>query len=415
MNKEVKEVKKCRICGSQKLYRFLDLGVIPIPNGFLKKEDLSKSENKYELTCQLCENCGLVHLTNVVNPKIMFTNYLYVTAQSKIMLNNLTHLAYQTYKDFKLDKSSLVWDIGSNDGSLLSLFKNLGTRVLGIDPAQNLAKIAIKNGIPTEAKLFGLQTAKMIEKKYGQAKIITALNVIAHIDNLHGLLSGISHLLSADGYFITEFPYLLDLIKNKEFDTIYHEHLSYFSLKPWIYLIDKYDFEIVSVQRRRIHGGSIRLIHQRKRPKKNIAKKTLDYLLSLEKTAGLYDKKAYIQFAQEVSNLKTELLNMLIDIKKQKKRIVGYGAAAKGNVLTNFFGIDNSMLDYIIDSTPYKQGLYTPGMHIPIKPEEKLLSDMPNYALILAWNFADEIMEKQRQYTKNGGKFIIPIPKIRII
>ncbi|OGE29023.1 hypothetical protein A2867_03615 [Candidatus Daviesbacteria bacterium RIFCSPHIGHO2_01_FULL_40_11] len=415
MNKEVKEVKKCRICGSQKLYRFLDLGVIPIPNGFLKKEDLSKSENKYELTCQLCENCGLVHLTNVVNPKIMFTNYLYVTAQSKIMLNNLTHLAYQTYKDFKLDKSSLVCDIGSNDGSLLSLFKNLGTRVLGIDPAQNLAKIAIKNGIPTEAKLFGLQTAKMIEKKYGQAKIITALNVIAHIDNLHGLLSGISHLLSADGYFITEFPYLLDLIKNKEFDTIYHEHLSYFSLKPWIYLIDKYDFEIVSVQRRRIHGGSIRLIHQRKRPKKNIAKKTLDYLLSLEKTAGLYDKKAYIQFAQEVSNLKTELLNMLIDIKKQKKRIVGYGAAAKGNVLTNFFGIDNSMLDYIIDSTPYKQGLYTPGMHIPIKPEEKLLSDMPNYALILAWNFADEIMEKQRQYTKNGGKFIIPIPKIRII
>ena len=415
MNKEIKEVKKCRICGSQKLYRFLDLGVIPIPNGFLKKEDLSKSENKYELTCQLCENCGLVHLTNVVNPKIMFTNYLYVTAQSKIMLNNLTHLAYQTYKDFKLDKSSLVCDIGSNDGSLLSLFKNLGTRVLGIDPAQNLAKIAIKNGIPTEAKLFGLQTAKMIEKKYGQAKIITALNVIAHIDNLHGLLSGISHLLSADGYFITEFPYLLDLIKNKEFDTIYHEHLSYFSLKPWIYLIDKYDFEIVSVQRRRIHGGSIRLIHQRKRPKKNIAKKTLDYLLSLEKTAGLYDKKAYIQFAQEVSNLKTELLNMLIDIKKQKKRIVGYGAAAKGNVLTNFFGIDNSMLDYIIDSTPYKQGLYTPGMHIPIKPEEKLLSDMPNYALILAWNFADEIMEKQRQYTKNGGKFIIPIPKIRII
>ena len=180
-------------------------------------------------------------------------------------------------------------------------------------------------------------------------------------------------------------------------------------------MIDKYDFEIVSVQRRRIHGGSIRLIHQRKRPKKNIAKKTLDYLLSLEKTAGLYDKKAYIQFAQEVSNLKTELLNMLIDIKKQKKRIVGYGAAAKGNVLTNFFGIDNSMLDYIIDSTPYKQGLYTPGMHIPIKPEEKLLSDMPNYALILAWNFADEIMEKQRQYTKNGGKFIIPIPKIRII
>lgn len=415
MSKAVEQVKKCRICRSEKLYRFLDLGVMPIPNGFLKKDDLSKPENKYELACQLCENCGLVHLTNVINPRIMFTNYLYVTAQAKQMLNNLTHLAYQAYKDFKLDKSCLVCDIGSNDGSLLSLFKNLGTRVLGIDPAKNLAKIARENGIPTEVRLFGLATAKIIREKYGQAKVITALNVVAHIDNLHDLLSGVSRLLSSNGYFITEFPYLLDLIKNNEFDTIYHEHLSYFSLKPWIYLIDKYDFEIIGIERRRIHGGSIRLIHQRKRQKKNIAKKTLDYLLSLEKTAGLYDKKACIQFAEEILHLKIELLNTLMDIKKQKKRIVGYGAAAKGNVLTNFFGIDNSILDYIIDSTPYKQGLYTPGMHIPIKPEEKLLSDMPDYALILAWNFADEIMEKQRQYTKNGGKFIIPIPKIRMI
>lgn len=415
MSKELKTVKKCRICGSQKLYEFLDLGVMPIPNGFLKKDALSKPENKYELACQLCENCGLVHLTNVINPKIMFTDYLYVTAQAKQMLNNLTHFAYQTHKNFKLDSSSLVCDIGSNDGSLLSLFKNLGAKVLGIDPAKNLAKIAKENGIPTEVRLFGLKTAKIIKERYGQAKLITAFNVVAHIDNLHDLLSGVSHLLSSDGYFITEFPYLLDLIKNNEFDTIYHEHLSYFSLKPWIYLIDKYDFEITGIQRRHIHGGSIRLIHQRKRPKKNIAKKTLNYLLSLEETAGLYEKKSYIQFAQEVLCLKTELLNMLTDIKKKKKRIVGYGAAAKGNVLTNFFGINNSILDYIVDSTPYKQGLYTPGMHIPIKPEEKLLSDMPNYALILAWNFADEIMEKQRQYTKKGGKFIIPIPKIRII
>lgn len=415
MNKDVKQVNKCRICGSKKLYEFLDLGVMPIPNGFLKKEALSIPENKYELACQLCENCGLVHLTNVVNPKIMFTDYLYVTAQAKQMLNNLTHLAYRTHKDFKLNNTSLVCDIGSNDGSLLSLFKNLGTQVLGIDPAKNLAKIAIENGIPTETRLFGLQTAKIIKKKYGQAKVITALNVIAHIDNLHDLFSGISHLLSDDGYFITEFPYLFDLIKNSEFDTIYHEHLSYFSLKPWIYLIDKYDFEIAGIERRRIHGGSIRLIHQKKRPKKNSAKKTLNYLLSLEETAGLYNKKSYIQFAQDVLSLKSELLNLLTDIKKQKKRIVGYGAAAKGNVLTNFFGINTLMLDYIVDSTPQKQGLYTPGTHIPIKPESKLLSDMPDYTLILAWNFADEIMEKQRQYTKNGGKFIIPIPKIRII
>lgn len=415
MNKDVKQIKKCRICKSVKLYRFLDLGTMPIPNGFLKKEDLKKIENKYELACHICENCGLVHLTNVVSPEIMFSNYLYVTAQAKSMLNNLTHLAYQTYKDFKLDKSSLVCDIGSNDGSLLSLFKNLDTRVVGIDPAKNLAKTASENGIPTEAKLFGLKTAKIIKEKYGPAKVITALNVIAHIDNLHDVLSGVSHFLSEDGYFITEFPYFLDLMKNSEFDTIYHEHLSYFSLKPWLHLISKYDFEIVGIQRRRIHGGSIRIIHQRKGLKKNTTKKTVDYLLSLEERSGLYDKQTCIEFALEVMNLKTELLKLLKDLKKQKKRIVGYGAAAKGNVLTNFFGIDTAILDYIIDSTPLKLGLYTPGMHIPIKPEEKLLSDMPDFTLILAWNFADEIMEKQREYAKNGGKFIIPIPKIRII
>ena len=414
MNKEVKEVKKCRICGSQKLYKFLDLGTMPIPNGFLKKEDLLKLERNYELACQLCENCGLVHLTNVVNPKIMFSNYLYVTAQAKVMLNNLTNLAYQAYKDFRLDNSSLVCDIGSNDGSLLSLFKNLGTKVVGIDPAKNLAKAATANGIPTEVKLFGLNTAKIIKEKYGEAKVITALNVIAHIDNLHDLLQGISHLLSSDGYFITEFPYLLDLMEKSEFDTIYHEHLSYFSLRPWNYLISKYDFEIVDIQRRGIHGGSIRLTH-RKKPLRNPASKNLKYLISLEEAAGLYDKKAYIQFAQSVINLKAELLKTLSRLKKQNKKIVGYGAAAKGNVLTNFFEIDDSILEYIVDSTPLKIGLYTPGMHIPIKPESTLLSDMPDYTLILAWNFADEIIEKQREYTKRGGKFIIPIPKVRII
>lgn len=415
MKQDFQKAKVCRICKSSKLYKFIDLGYMPIPNGFLRKEDTLKAEQRFELACFYCENCSLVHLTQVVNPYIMFSNYLYVTAQAKVMLNNLTNLANQAYREFKLNSRSLVVDIGSNDGSLLATFKDLGARVVGIDPAKNLAKIAIANGIPTEVKLFNLNTANDVKKKYGSASLITALNVIAHIDNLYSLFDGISNLLSDGGHFITEFPYLYDLIKKNEFDTIYHEHLSYFSLRPWNLLVEKFGFEIVDIQKLLIHGGSIRLTHRKKRSRTNPAKKTLNFLLSLENQAGLYNKYTYDQFAKSVKDLKDELISTLQGLKKLNKRIVGYGAAAKGNVLTNYFGIDTKLIDYIVDSTPSKQGLYTPGKHIPIYPESRLLLDKPDFALILAWNFADEIMEKQKQFKRNGGKFIIPIPKVKII
>ena len=388
---------------------------MPIPNGFLKKEDISFLEEKFELSCLFCESCGLVQLSKVVNPILMFKNYVYVTSMARVMMNNFSSLSYQIYKGYKLNKQSLVVDIGSNDGSLLTFFKNYGTKVLGVDPAKNLSKIALMKGIPTETRLFNSSSAKLIRKKYGFADVITATNVVAHIDNLHALFEGVSILLKKNGAFVTEFPYFVDLFKKNEFDTIYHEHLSYFSLKPWMKLIDLFGFEVVSVQKLSIHGGSIRLVHQRKDKARKSILKTVKYLISVEENYEIYSKKALLQFANRVENMKSELMSLLTDLKRKRKRIVGYGAAAKGNVLANYFGIDTGILDYIVDSTPYKQGLFTPGTHIPIFGESKLAEDKPDYALIFAWNFADEIIEKERNFRKNGGKFIIPIPKIRVL
>lgn len=389
---------------------------MPIPNGFLTKEALKFKEEKFELSCFFCQECGLIQLTKVVSPTLMFKNYVYIPSMAKVMMNNFSNLSHQIYTKLKLNSRSLVIDVGSNDGSLLAFFKSYGVRVLGIDPAKNLAKLATLKGIQTENKLFNLKTAKFVKDKYGSADVITATNAIAHIDDLHQVLEGVSHLLSEKGVFATEFPYLLDLIKKNEFDTIYHEHLSYFSLKPWVRLIEDYGFEIVDVQRLLIHGGSIRLFHKRRHLKsgKHI-NKTVKYLINLEERNNIYSKESLQSFAGNVKQLKIDLLNLLASLKKEGKRIVGYGAAAKGNVLTNYFGLGTETIDYIVDSTPYKQGLFTPGKHIQVVSEKRLLEDKPDYAVIFAWNFADEIIRKEKDFRNNGGKFIIPIPNVRIV
>lgn len=415
MGKGFRVVKNCRICKSTKLYKFLDLGSMPIPNGFRRKEDLYRKQKKYELACYFCENCGLVQLTVVVDPEIMFKDYVYIPSTAKVMMNNFSSLVHEAVTEKGLGEKSTVMDIGSNDGSLLTFFKAYDCKVVGIDPAENIAKLAELNGVPTETLLFGSDSAKKVEKKYGQADVITATNVIAHIDNLDEVFKGVDVLLKKDGIFITEFPYLLDLVEKLEFDTIYHEHLSYFSLMAWKYMVEKSGFEICGLRRLQIHGGSIRLIHRRKSPKKNPAKKTVAYFLNVEKQKKLDKKGTYDLFSEKVLNLKEELTGLINTLKKDGNHIVGYGAAAKGNVLTNFFNIGKDKLDFIVDSTPYKQGLFTPGMDIPVYAENRLQKDVPDYLLILAWNFANEIMEKQEAFRSKGGRFIIPLPEVKII
>ncbi|MBI2327923.1 methyltransferase domain-containing protein [Candidatus Curtissbacteria bacterium] len=411
--KEYKIIKKCRICGSKNLHKFLDFGQMSLANNFLTDDELNRVEARYPLYCLFCANCGLVQLGVVVNPRIMFCNYPYIPSGSGVMMNNFASLAYEVGKRMKFGEKSLVIDIGSNDGTLLTFFKKMGTRILGVDPAKNLSRMAQLSGVPTVTKLFNRQTAKSLVNKYGKADLVLATNVVAHIDDLYDFLRGVSTMLGSRGLFICEFPYVLDLIARNQFDTIYHEHLSYFALLPWSRIVSRLDFEIVDVARLSIHGGSLRLTHKKKSGTRR--SKAVDYLVALERRHGLYDVATYEAFAKRIEGLGEKLKLVLGDFKTRGKRIIGLGAAAKGNVLTNFFDIGGDILDYIADSTPYKWGLYTPGKHIAIYPEERVEFDLPDFGLILAWNFANEIMRKHQQFKKRGGKFIIPIPEVKII
>lgn len=406
-------VKECRICGSKNLYEFLSLGPMPIPNGFLTKEELKRPETYYPLGVYFCESCNLVQLTHVVPPEIMFKNYLYIPSTSTTMLQHFEELANETVEKFKLSPKDLVIDIGSNDGTLLNYFKEHEIKILGIDPASNLVKIAQLKGIETIDDFFTIKLAKKILKEKGKAKLITATNVVAHINNLHDLCEGISLLLDNEGVFITEFPYLPDLLSKNEFDTIYHEHLSYFAIRPLTKLFEKHQMRIFDIKRIPVHGGSIRIYvcHNQFKYKES---ETVKEFQEQELLKKLHTKEPYDDFGRRVTVIKRDILNLLRRLRAQGKTIVGHGAAAKGNVLLNYCGIGTDLLDYIVDSIPFKLGRYTPGTHIPIYSEKRLENEVPDYTLLLAWNFADEILKKQIPYRMKGGQYIITIPYLRI-
>lgn len=404
--------KKCRICGSNNLVKFLSLGDTPLVNSFLKKSQLELTEPRYPLDVHFCKNCNLVQLVDIVPPEIMFRNYLYVSSISDTMHTHFSELAESVAKLFKVSSESLVIDIGGNDGTLLKSFKNFGVRVLNVEPAVNIAKMSVENGIETMNDFWNDDVASKIKKTHGEAKIIVGTNVFAHVDNLDGFMRGVKTLLSDDGVFIVEVPYLVDLIIKKEFDTIYHEHLSYFSLKPLIVLFSKFGMVLFDVKRVGVHGGSIRVFAKKSPARQSDSVKKL---LELEKNEGLCSIQIYESFAKNVELIKEKLVSLLNHLKENGKTIVGYGAPAKGNVLLNYCKIGTDLLEYTVDKTPIKQGLYTPGMRIPVLPPKRIVEDMPDYVLILSWNFADEIMKQQQKYKDLGGKFILPIPEPKII
>lgn len=409
-------IKNCRICTGIDLYNFLDLGQIALPNEFIKKEDLKKEELRFPLRATYCTTCSLVQLNDIVSAEAMFKNYLYIPSSSQTRISHFKGIAEMTKVRFGLHESSLIVDIGSNDGSLLNCFKNLDMKVVGIDPAENLVKVAELNGIPTVLGYINRESVQKVTRKYGKASLVLATNVVAHIQDLYALMDSVCMLLKKDGVFITQFPYLMDLLEKNQFDTIYHEHLSYFSLKPLMHLAKNSKMEIFDIERNDLDGGSIRVFWRQKKDKSNVVhEKNLNDLLDLEGKVGLYDKKTYEAFSARVEKMKKDVVSFLKQLKKQKKHIVGYGAAAKGNILLNYFGINAKMLDYLVDSTPYKQGLYSPGAHIPIYEESRIYDTNPHYLLLLAWNFKDEIIAKNQQFKKNGGKFIVPNPKLEIV
>lgn len=404
----------CRICQSAKLVPFLDLGAMPIPNGFLSQSQLSMNEARYPLATVLCPRCGLVQLTHVVPAERMFKNYLYIPSTSRNLLDHFKKIAREIIDSAHAKQGELVVDIGSNDGTLLSFFKTHGMKILGIDPAENIVAAANENGIPTINDYFSKESAQRIKKKYGKAKIITATNVIAHIDDIHDTFDGIRLLLARDGLFVMEAPYLVDLLKKNEFDTIYHEHLSYFAIRPLTVLAKKHKLRIIDIYHDDIHGGTVRVyfVHEKSQWR---TQPSVRRFLAKEKILFLDKPEPYVAFAGRVARFRHSLRKRLADLKKEKHIIAGYGAAAKGNVLMHSCGITADMLDFVVDSISYKHGKFTPGNHIPIYPEERLLELMPDYVLILAWNFADEIIAKNQEYRARGGKFIVPHPRIRIV
>lgn len=414
-NTNVKIITQCRICSSKNLIDVLDLTDQPIPNGFLTQEQLKQKEEKYPLVVCFCNNCSLMQLRYLVNAKVMFNNYLYIPSASKTRIEHFKNLASEIKELTRFSEKSLIVDVGSNDGSLLIAFKNLGARTLGIDPAENLVKVATLSGIETVNSYFDSKVAARVARKYGKAKAILATNVIAHIHNLHEVIKGGEILLEDDGVFFMQFPYSLDLIEKNLFDTIYHEHLSYFSVKSLLVLAEKSKLEIFNIEKSELDGGSLKVYWKKKTDRKRkVNSGTIRKILKEEEDFGLYDIKTYERFARRVEKLKTEVVKKLKDLKKKNKTIVGYGAAAKANVLLNYFGIDKKTIDYLVDSTSYKQGRFTPGSHIPIYSEDKIYETNPDYVIIFAWNFAKEIMDKNKKFKEKGGRFIFLEPEFRI-
>ncbi len=412
----VKPMQTCRICRSSRLEIFFDMGKLPLPNAFLARDDLEQADQKFPLAVCFCHDCALVQLHDIINPDVMFKNYLYVSSGSTSRLNDFHDIAAEAYRRFHLCSDSLVVDIGSNDGSLLSCFKELGVQVLGIDPAENLKAIAEQRGVSTLLEYFNPELAHHIVYSHRPASVVTATNVFAHIENVHELMAAIHTVLETDGVFISQFPYVLDLLQGRQFDTIYHEHMSYYSLKPLLRLAELTGFTIFDIEHNNLDGGAIRVFWKKKENTRwPIQEKQIAHFIAQEEKAGLYHISAYQDFNNNINAFKQELLDTLRSIKHAGKRIVGYGAPAKGTILLNYFGIGRDLLDYVVDSTTRKQGLFVPGVHLEIFPEAKIREDQPDYLLVLAWNFAKEIIEKNHWYTEKGGKFIVPDKVVSIV
>lgn len=406
------ELSACRICKGRNLHKFLSLGHMPLANNFLHEDKLPERELYFPLDVFYCDTCGMVQLGIVVDPEIMFSDYIYLTGSSEPLKAHFANLADEAVHNFDVQVGSFIIDIGSNDGTLLHSFKELGMCVLGIEPASNISELAMQRGIETMNDFFNVNLASTIREERGQAGVITATNVFAHLNDLEGFISGINVLLAEGGILVIEVPYIVDMLDKLEFDTIYHEHLSYFALRPLVNFFSRFGFVIVDVKRVNIHGGSIRIYIQK--GDRNLPSSVSD-LIRLEEELKLDSLDIYQQFARDVMQLKKDLLFLLTSIKSQGATIVGYGAPAKGNILLNYCTIGPAILDYIIDTTAFKHGCYTPGTRIPIFPESRFHDLQPDYALLLAWNYSDSILEREKVYRQAGGKFILPLPKPTVI
>jgi SAM-dependent methyltransferase len=401
----------CRSCGGSGLELVLSLGETPLANSLLSREQLGLPEPRFPLDLVFCPACALAQITVTVPPEQLFSQYLYLSSYSDTMLAHARDLADRMRRERRLSGDSLVIEIASNDGYLLQNYVAAEIPVLGVEPARNIAKVATERGIPTLVDFFSAGLAQRLASEGRRADVVHAHNVLAHVADLNGVVSGIRAVLKDDGIAIVEVPYVRDLIERTEFDTIYHEHLCYFSLTSLDHLFQRHGLRIVDVERLAIHGGSLRIFAA----KGGTANTAVGGLLDEEEQAGLTSIAYYAGFGARVQRLRGQLLETLAGLKSKGCRIAAYGASAKGSTLLNYFGVGGETIDFVADRSPVKQGLFTPGTHIPIVPPAQLLAEMPGYTLLLVWNFADEVRRQQQAYHERGGRFIIPVPDVHIV
>lgn len=405
---------RCRLCDQQVLQRVVTLTPTPPGNHFVSADERDIPQPAYPLELYFCRNCTHVQLGHVVDPEILYRrNYSYVSGTSPVFVEHLRQYAEHMQKAFDLESGSLIADIGSNDGTALSFFNDAGYRVVGVDPATEIAQIARERGIDTECEFFNTGVAREMRAKRGPAKLITSHNACAHIDDLRDVIQGVAEWLADDGLFVMEVGYVLDVYENAWFDTIYHEHVDFHSVAPLVPFFASVGLEIIDVVRVSPQGGSIRVISQ-KRGGRHAVKDSVADLIALERSVGLDRAETFVAFNDNINDVKERLRELVSGIKSAGKSIAGYGAPTKATTLLTHFDL-GEVLDFLVDDNPLKQGLFSPGHHIPVVSADDMYGRSPDYVLVLAWNFAENIMQRHQRFRDLGGSFILPMPEPRIV
>ena len=404
----------CRFCGSKLTHTFVDLGMSPLCESYLTAEQLNQEERFYPLQVYVCGNCYLVQLQEYVQPERIFNEYAYFSSYSDSWLHHAKTYTDMIMERFEIGSQSKVVELGSNDGYLLQYFAGKGISVLGVEPAANLAQAAIKKGIPTVVKFFGTKTAHAISNEMGKADLLVGNNVLAQVPNLNDFVAGMKVLLKPRGLITMEFPHLMKLMDEKQFDTIYHEHFSYFSFLTVEKIFAARDLTLFDVEEIPTHGGSLRIYGCHKGEASHPVGTRVTELRAREERMGVNQLAHYSFVSERVKETKRKLLEFLIGTKQDGKSIVGYGAPGKGNTLLNYCGIRTDFIDYTVDRNPYKQGKFLPGTHIPIFHPEKIRETRPDYVVILPWNIKNEIVRQLAYIRDWGGKFVVPVPEVEV-